>query len=428
MRPVTLLQLQVAHQPKQLSGHRSLALLSLSLHRLKDSENIDGAFFIFGDVSAKLEGRFALRFNLYEMRGTECVHLQSVLSEPFVVYGAKHFPGMSESTLLTRTFSDQGIRLRLRKEPRSLLRKGGPASDDYVPRSYNRQRNQGAKPELQSGDGDESPESSRHSHSEEGGYVHSQQMLPSSFEQHPQVGHTYSQQSMESFASYEEPMMKRQRTGSEQSQRQSFGQVQTPLEGPKFDEKYSDPHQSAYNQFAQQSPEQPAYGYCCTQSSRSTNTQIDSYFAAHLNTPQEATSPFHPGSRNSSAPGDFTPQLQTPYQQFPYGGQMMPTSSPRSGGPDSFGSMGIADRMQSSPGMGGMSPHDFRFGRMSTSPGLGLLSSDQGYRRGGVGMYGNQNPNISLSMRSDLFEEGPSAAMTTTAPAPAPAPGMMEGL
>ncbi|KAL8897892.1 MAG: hypothetical protein Q9207_006973 [Kuettlingeria erythrocarpa] len=33
----------------------------------------------------------------------------------------KAFPGMSESTFLSRSFADQGVRLRIRKEPRTVL-------------------------------------------------------------------------------------------------------------------------------------------------------------------------------------------------------------------------------------------------------------------------------------------------------------------
>lgn len=37
------------------------------------------------------------------------------------VFSSKAFPGMSESTFLSRSFGDQGVRLRIRKEPRTLL-------------------------------------------------------------------------------------------------------------------------------------------------------------------------------------------------------------------------------------------------------------------------------------------------------------------
>lgn len=42
-------------------------------------------------------------------------------AEVLVVYAAKNFPGMAESTFLSRSFGDQGVRLRIRKEPRTLL-------------------------------------------------------------------------------------------------------------------------------------------------------------------------------------------------------------------------------------------------------------------------------------------------------------------
>jgi hypothetical protein len=37
-----------------------------SLHRLKDVDNKDGAFFVFGDISVKQKGRFRLRFSLFD--------------------------------------------------------------------------------------------------------------------------------------------------------------------------------------------------------------------------------------------------------------------------------------------------------------------------------------------------------------------------
>ncbi|KAI9863978.1 MAG: hypothetical protein M1824_006016 [Vezdaea acicularis] len=87
----------------------------------------DGGFFVFGDLSVKVEGDFRLRFSLFELRkfgdDNQVVHLKSIISELFTVYPAKSFPGMSESTFLSRSFGDQGVRLRIRKEPRTLMRK-----------------------------------------------------------------------------------------------------------------------------------------------------------------------------------------------------------------------------------------------------------------------------------------------------------------
>jgi hypothetical protein len=79
-------------------------------------------------------------FTLYEVRDKEVEYIKSITSDAFQVHPAKNWPGMAESTFLTRSFSDQGVRLRLRKEPRFRLGPRGPASDDYQPRHYNTNR------------------------------------------------------------------------------------------------------------------------------------------------------------------------------------------------------------------------------------------------------------------------------------------------
>ncbi|CAG8511622.1 14934_t:CDS:2 [Dentiscutata erythropus] len=89
-----------------------------SLHKLKDIDNSDGGFFVFGDISVRVEGRYRLQFSLFEIIKSEVVHIQSILSDVFDVYSPKTFPGMSESTFLSRSFSDQGVRIRIRKEHR----------------------------------------------------------------------------------------------------------------------------------------------------------------------------------------------------------------------------------------------------------------------------------------------------------------------
>lgn len=70
----------------------------------------------------------------------EVVYIKSILSKPFtggsilqgdcfalvhvliiIVSPPKNFPGMAESTWLSRSFADQGVKLRIRKEARTLL-------------------------------------------------------------------------------------------------------------------------------------------------------------------------------------------------------------------------------------------------------------------------------------------------------------------
>ncbi|OLL26600.1 hypothetical protein NEOLI_004285, partial [Neolecta irregularis DAH-3] len=117
--------------PHPVPSCQSLAgTIVSSLHRLKDVDNSDGGFFIFGDVSIKIEGQFRLSFSLFEVVNNEVIHVQSVVSQPFTVYSAKNFPGMSESTFLSRSFSDQGVRfLRIRKSDSRFPRRRIEAPD-----------------------------------------------------------------------------------------------------------------------------------------------------------------------------------------------------------------------------------------------------------------------------------------------------------
>ncbi|KAI9331907.1 velvet factor [Pilaira anomala] len=91
---------------------------SSSMYKLKDINNHDGGFFVFGDVSVKLEGQFRLKFSMFEISKLGATNLKSIYSNVFQVYPSKSFPGMLESTFLSRSFSDQGVRIRIRKEHR----------------------------------------------------------------------------------------------------------------------------------------------------------------------------------------------------------------------------------------------------------------------------------------------------------------------
>jgi len=103
-------------------------LLTSSLHRLKDTDNKDGGFFVFGDISVRRQGRFRLKFSLFELRDLKggnphVIYLNSIISGIMTVLNQKEFKGTEESTYISRSFSDQGVRLRLRKEPRAAVAK-----------------------------------------------------------------------------------------------------------------------------------------------------------------------------------------------------------------------------------------------------------------------------------------------------------------
>ncbi|CAO3608839.1 unnamed protein product [Mucor hiemalis] len=102
-----------------------------SLYRLRDVDNSDGGFFVFGDLAVKKEGKFKLRFSLFEIVEGQVKNKRTILSDTFTVYLPKRFPGPVEATFLSRTFSDQGVKMRIRKEHRlqSRKRKSEPSTD-----------------------------------------------------------------------------------------------------------------------------------------------------------------------------------------------------------------------------------------------------------------------------------------------------------
>ncbi|KAH9840338.1 heterodimeric complex [Teratosphaeria destructans] len=130
--------LEGEHGDNIVSGKELIGTSSSSLHKLKDINNHDGGFFIFGDLSIKRTGVHRLRFNLFDSNAAEGAHfITSIDSEPFEVVTSKDFRGLQESTHLSRTFSDQGVRLRLRKEAKQISgqRKGAHASPDRSQRN-----------------------------------------------------------------------------------------------------------------------------------------------------------------------------------------------------------------------------------------------------------------------------------------------------
>ncbi|KAI6042328.1 velvet factor-domain-containing protein [Pisolithus marmoratus] len=91
-----------------------------SLYHLKDTENRneDAGFFVFPDLSVRTEGSYRLKLSLFEVAGNTVRHCKSIYSQPFYVYTAKKFPGMEESTPLSCSLADQGIKIRIRKDIR----------------------------------------------------------------------------------------------------------------------------------------------------------------------------------------------------------------------------------------------------------------------------------------------------------------------
>ncbi|ORZ18673.1 velvet factor-domain-containing protein [Absidia repens] len=90
-----------------------------SLYRLRDVDDRDGGFFVFGDLYCKKQGHYRLQFNLFEIVEGDVQNRQIITSEPFQTYMPKLYPGPVEATFLSQTFSDQGVKMRIRKEHRA---------------------------------------------------------------------------------------------------------------------------------------------------------------------------------------------------------------------------------------------------------------------------------------------------------------------
>lgn len=101
-------------------------------------------YFIFPDLSVRHEGKYRLRFDLFEeiknLRDREPIPYNATeaerrdadassfdwrlitMSSPFQVYSAKKFPGLAESTSLSRLVAEQGCRVRIRRDVRMRRR------------------------------------------------------------------------------------------------------------------------------------------------------------------------------------------------------------------------------------------------------------------------------------------------------------------
>ncbi|KAK1752433.1 velvet factor-domain-containing protein [Echria macrotheca] len=114
-------------QPQGMFTRNLIGSLAASAFRLTDTEEKDGIWFVLQDLSVRTEGNFRLRFSFVNVAGPtsngqpmvnqgKAPVLASVFSDVFQVYSAKKFPGVCESTALSKCFATQGIKIPIRKE------------------------------------------------------------------------------------------------------------------------------------------------------------------------------------------------------------------------------------------------------------------------------------------------------------------------
>ncbi|KAJ1968457.1 hypothetical protein IWQ62_001233 [Dispira parvispora] len=116
-------RLTKSSSPKMVEIRNLIGSPSTSACKLYDTENNLGVYFIFQDLSIRTEGNFTLRFSFMDL-GTADNQLNVgqdyvrhfTFSDVFTVYSAKKFPGMIESTPLSKCFVKQGIKISVRKE------------------------------------------------------------------------------------------------------------------------------------------------------------------------------------------------------------------------------------------------------------------------------------------------------------------------
>ncbi|PTB70108.1 hypothetical protein BBK36DRAFT_1166304 [Trichoderma citrinoviride] len=129
----------VGGQPQGMFTRNLIGSLAASAFRLTDTSEHLGIWFVLQDLSVRTEGPFRLRFsfvNVGPVAGQNGAKvntgrapiLASCFSEVFNVYSAKKFPGVCESTPLSKTFAAQGIKIPIRKDANL---KGGDGEDDY---------------------------------------------------------------------------------------------------------------------------------------------------------------------------------------------------------------------------------------------------------------------------------------------------------
>ncbi|KAH7391867.1 velvet factor-domain-containing protein [Pyrenochaeta sp. MPI-SDFR-AT-0127] len=132
----------VAAPPINQNHTRNLiGMNAVNACRLNDPEGKTGFWFVLQDLSVRTEGTFRLKISMCDIgtgQGTnavvstgKCPILASSFSAPFTVYSAKKFPGVIESTPLSKCFAQQGIKIPIRKDgPKNLSNQAEYDADD----------------------------------------------------------------------------------------------------------------------------------------------------------------------------------------------------------------------------------------------------------------------------------------------------------
>ncbi|KAL8851858.1 MAG: hypothetical protein Q9221_003284 [Calogaya cf. arnoldii] len=129
--------------PPGMFTRNLIGSLGVSAFKLTDTNSALGIWFVLQDLSVRTEGTFRLKLNFVNVgtppssNNSQGVNsgsapvLASCFSEVFQVYSAKKFPGVIESTGLSKCFATQGIKIPIRKDgPRGNEKKEDEEEED----------------------------------------------------------------------------------------------------------------------------------------------------------------------------------------------------------------------------------------------------------------------------------------------------------
>ncbi|SLM33979.1 -like protein [Lasallia pustulata] len=111
--------------PSGMFTRNLIGSLCVSAFKLTDPDNNMGVWFILQDLSVRTEGSFRLKMNFVNvgsptspqsLNSGSAPVLASIFSDVFQVFSAKKFPGVIESTGLSKCFATQGIKIPIRKD------------------------------------------------------------------------------------------------------------------------------------------------------------------------------------------------------------------------------------------------------------------------------------------------------------------------
>ena len=121
---------QAAAGETAASTRRLMGSLVASPYQAKDEHGAAGMFFVFPDLSCRMQGQYRLQFRLLRVDplnmtiGSMHGCVARIVTTVFTVYTAKDFPGMRASSALLKALRRQGLNVGVKKGSEARKGKG----------------------------------------------------------------------------------------------------------------------------------------------------------------------------------------------------------------------------------------------------------------------------------------------------------------